>query len=339
MIQLLVELVRVSKVLTTVFLISALSVPCVSYGAAAATCSVQKDGSTAIIDFGNRTVTIIGWEHQSALGSGRQNLLDGIEKAYGAALSNNCSSATDALNTHLLSHRDDEANSQKLIQSLLMVQSRAQIQTIGCELTPEEFADDQKNNIAIESALDVLAAKCPTQMPALVARFKAVTPGPVYMLAKSLPVSPNVIGVESRVAKQKALAVLEQMKVAPDLDPSALKPRAVQLLQQISQSLQSGTAVNDDKIAEAVSAQGPNPLGSVLKVNLDLANALIKTNSDRNQAVASNIAGTTGNFAMVIGKAHVDDLSGLIASSCKSQVASGVDVPNASIRQSTSGSR
>jgi hypothetical protein len=129
------------------------------------------------------------------------------------------------------------------------------------------------------------------------------------MDSKSRAVKPAVIGIEDQKAKGDAIIILEAISARLGANAKPINPEAGRLIQAMMLKQKNGSFASATEIEAVIKAQGDDEHADTLRRFLQLPEQLVKQGQIRDQKMAENVFAAQGNYAIVVGKAHAEDLA------------------------------
>lgn len=275
----------------------------------------SKDRSQIDLRIGDRKISILGWTHLDPSPSEEKETAALIQGAVNSATKSDCSSARQNLQKLWLNQYKYFQSSAQLLEDLKTMDSRIQPKVLAVEYSPELWPFRMQQVQRQVVAINTIATQCPQQTQDLIHNIALLYPGPEYQYMVSRNFSIAVEPIENEKVRATTVALIQEIRRNP-LDSSALNAKANKLTEAISDRLRIGAPVTEEKIQEAVQAQGNNEIGRQLDKELHLLQKILANNPLRNQKMADKILAGYGNYVLPIGNTHVRDLAQQIYDRC-----------------------
>jgi hypothetical protein len=284
--------------------------------------NINKESNHSRVDLfvGGRRVIILGWRHlesnmkiQNAMG-----IL--IQSAAKAAEKKDCASAGTALKNLLSVRREQLESGLSLLDRLKSVQVDTHVDTLGVEFSPEEWPSHEKAKTSQAMAVLAPLTNCRQETEPLVKQAALLMPGPEFLIQNSEMKFPSVKPLEDERLRRKSAEIAQEIERLPPLSTHDLKPA----VQAIFKKLENHLPLQQSEVDLAFKDQGPNEAGVLAKKYFDAFKRLDGLIPIRDEHMAETILRAKGNFVVVVGSAHAEDLATQIQRKCQVRAPAGL---------------
>lgn len=270
------------------------------------------------IKIGDRTISLLGWQHQDVSLEEDDANFKLWNAARSAAEGGSCAIAVRNLKTLIDGKPAKIRSGFELLTELIKIRTQRQVNVLAVEHSPQSWNQRLQHLVSEAEALESIKAKCSTEAETLTVTSQAATlyPGPEYLFMRAFARDVSVAPVEDESYRSEASPLARTLAITPEFFKD-LTLAAKQAINEINKRVHDGaTAIEDAEIGDVVAKQGQDEVAAKLREHLKSYQQLISISPKRNTKMADSILAGRGNYVFPVGYSHVPDLAAKLYSRC-----------------------
>lgn len=276
---------------------------------AAEACEVQNfhSGLVRTVQFADRRVWLVGWQHPS--GAIFSTLATTISKEF---LNTDCTSMAASVNSVASKYATSALQNEIIVSNLASIDRESPLTTLGTEFSQKQFQQIRLNMAKAYKAAEIMKERCPSpDVQQSLDKIARIYSGPGEVYVRDNKTNAVLVGVEADELLNKSNEIARRestlaFKIAET--PKAFREAFLKL------SLE-GSLITETEAASLNSMLTAEQRAHA-SAYYDYANELDRSTFVRNEFIKDQILQTRGNYALVIGAAHVADLTKRMQKAC-----------------------